>query len=218
MLYASSIPAPVNVISKAGILSSSDNNSGINLPASMTQEQFDAFMSSYEERRNRGSRIGLGGQFGGSRRPSPRITCFNCGLRGHYSDACNNPPISTFEQQRIRDAARYEREQREHEFGYCGTDRTQLPPLTGANTTEVSPRSMIPPQVLESPGGENNRVKAVSCVQSCRVTRRDLGNACVVLVRIPAVRTVFENALAEKRARLDDNDSESGRGPRGTKI
>ena len=36
--------------------------------------------------------------------------------------------------------------------------------------------------------------------------------------RIPAVRTIFENALAQKRATVDDNDLESTQGQRATKV
>jgi len=43
-------------------------------------------------------------------------------------------------------------------------------------------------------------------------------NACVVAARIPAVRTIFENALAEKRARVEDNDYESTQGQQATKV
>jgi len=59
---------------------------------------------------------------------------------------------------------------------------------------------------------------AVSCIRSCKVSSRDLENACIVASQIPAVRTIFENAMAEKRARVEDSDLESVTGRRAPKA
>jgi len=40
----------------------------------------------------------------------------------------------------------------------------------------------------------------------------------VVAGRIPAVRTIFENALAEKRARVEDRETDSMTGQRSIKV
>jgi len=88
------------------------------LPASMTQEQFNTFMSSYESTMRRGSRIPYipSGSSGNNRIINPRITCFTCGLRGHYADMCTNSPVSSYEQQQIRERLRHEREQSEADY------------------------------------------------------------------------------------------------------
>ena len=54
----------------------------------MTQEQFNAFMSSYESTMPPGPRYPYHSPSASqpSRRINPRVTCFNCGTRGHYAD------------------------------------------------------------------------------------------------------------------------------------
>jgi len=55
-------------------------------------------------------------------------------------------------------------------------------------------------------------------VRSCLVSRSHLGNACVIATRIAAVRTVFENALLEKRARVEDGEPDAAFRQRATKV
>ena len=82
----------------------------------ITQKQFNAFMSSYEATMRRGTRYLQGYSQPQASMAScginPRVTCFNCGTRGHYyEDLCTNPPVSSYEQQEIRKRLRREREQ-----------------------------------------------------------------------------------------------------------
>ena len=79
----------------------------------MTQEQFNTFMSSYEATMRRNSRYPYSQTSTpmASRRMNPRVTCFNCGTRGHYADMCTNPPVSSYQQQEIRERLRLELEQ-----------------------------------------------------------------------------------------------------------
>ncbi|KAG0643021.1 hypothetical protein HOY80DRAFT_998077 [Tuber brumale] len=58
----------------------------------------------------------------------------------------------------------------------------------------------------------------VVCVRYCSVNRTELGNACAVAARIPAVRTIFENPLAEKRAGVEDGEADAGSRWRATKV
>jgi len=154
-----------------------------------------------------------------NRRNNPRVTCFNCGVRGHYSDSCTHTPATAYEQQQIRDRVHREREQVEYD-NRVSERRTIEPPLSGANTIEITPRAILPRPSAEKDFSSAipSAATQVSCVRSCTVSRQDLGNACMVAARIPAVRTIFENALAEKRARVDDNDLESTQGQRATKV
>ena len=78
----------------------------------MTQEQFNTFMSSYEAttRRNLRHPYSQASPSMAPRRMNPRVTCFNCGTRGHYADMCTNPLVSSHEQQEIRERLRRERE------------------------------------------------------------------------------------------------------------
>src|SRR5205807_10599946 len=125
---------------KTDVLLTADSKSG---PlASFTQEQFNQYMANYEATVGRTSRS-FGGQQGALRRPNMRVTCFNCGLRGHYSDSCTNPPVSAYEQQQVRDTIRREREQQDRELFLHKTDRRQQPPASGANTTGLAPRSLL---------------------------------------------------------------------------
>ena len=90
--------------------------------------------------------------------------------------------------------------------------------LSGANTVEITPRAILPRQSPERTSTPAATSLPLACVRSCSVSRRDLGNACVVATRIPAVRTIFENALAEKRARVEDGEAERDSGQRATKV
>ena len=46
----------------------------------------------------------------------------------------------------------------------------------------------------------------ITGLRSCSVSHEDLQIACVVAARIPVVCTIFENALAEQHARVEDNE------------
>lgn len=183
-----------------------------------TQEQFNAFMSSYEATMGRGPcQPFSSGNGANNRRGNPRVTCFNCGARGHYSDTCTNPPLTSHEQQGIRDRIRRERDLQQQQ-DYRTPLTSPLPPLSGANATELTPRTILQRGLQDSSNPVATASSPVSCLRSCPVSRRDLGNACVVAARIPAVRTIFENALVEKRARVDEGDSESISGQRAPKV
>lgn len=92
------------------------------------------------------------------------------------------------------------------------------PPLSGANTVELTPRAILPRSPPERSSPQLSTSVQVTCVRFCSISRSDLGNACVVATRIPAVRTIFENALAEKHARVEDEDGEAEFGQRATKV
>jgi len=51
-----------------------------------------------------------------------------------------------------------------------------------------------------------------ACVKTCSIGCRNLGEACAILARIPAVATIFEKALVKKRARVleEEEDEEDG--------
>ena len=108
---------------------------------------------------------------------------------------CTNPPVSSFEPQQIRDKLHREREQTETE--YHPLERSLQPQATGANKIEIAPRMILPRPGNDHQLGGSSSSPAVSCIRSSQVSTRDLGNACVVAAQIPAVRTIFQNALAE---------------------
>jgi len=217
-LYSPPVVPQVNAVAVTDMARPTGEQSA--LPAAMTQEQFNMFMAGYEASVRQSPRspytYGPLGSSLNNRRANSRITCFNCGQRGHYSDMCSNPPVSSFEQQQLRDRLRRERDQNDME--YLQPDRRLEPPATGANKIELTPRMILP-----RPGNENQNIwpsppPAVSCIRSCQVSRSDLGNACVVAAQIPAVRTIFQNAMAEKRARVEENDLDSHSGHRASKT
>jgi len=43
--------------------------------------------------------------------------------------------------------------------------------------------------------------EAVFCIRSCKVISQDLENACVIAAQIPALQTIFANAIAEKASK-----------------
>ena len=207
-LYSNPVLHPVNTVSKTEFASSSSGNVSLTPTPSLTltQERFNTFMASYKATMGRTSRFPFPSQGNpaANRRVNSRVTCFNCGNLGHYADACVNQPLSTNEQQEIRERIRRERELTSQD--YRRLEPVPLPPLTGSNSIEITPRAILP-----RPGNDSQKVGTtapVSCLRSCSVSQEDLGVACVVAARIPAVRTIFENALVEKRARVEHSESD----------
>lgn len=216
-LYTTPVYPPVNTVGKASLIPLAVANTPVLPP--LTQDQFNAFMNAYETSVGRIPRNQHSGQgsFNSARRSNPRVTCFNCGIRGHYSDSCTSQPLTSYKQQQVRDRIRRERELSDPEFR-SPEQRIEQPPLSGANTVELAPRTILPrpsPDRASPPAATSVQV---TCVRSCSVSRSDLGNACVVATRIPAVRTIFENALAEKRARLEDGEAEPESRARASKV
>jgi len=81
-LYSAPVYPPVNTVGKANL----SPLQAMNAPPFplLIQEQFNAFMNAYEASVGRSSRNQYGGQgsFNSNRRNNPRVTCFNCGIRG----------------------------------------------------------------------------------------------------------------------------------------
>ncbi|KAG0130026.1 hypothetical protein HOY82DRAFT_610018 [Tuber indicum] len=207
-LYSAPSLPPVRSVVKAEVPHTHTSGT-IGLSATMTQDQFNTYMSPYEASLGRRPQSPYGQPGGGTnlRRGNPRVTCFNCGIRGHYSDMCTNPPVSSFEQQQIRERIRREREV--PDSNYRIPDRPLDPPLSGANAIDINPRTVVQrPSNISEVRALPTTSSPVTCVRSCSVNRKELGNACVILARIPAIRTIFENALAEKRARVEEEDVE----------
>ena len=216
LLYTTPSLPQVNAVSKTEFPASPMLNS-LTSPL-ITQEQFNSLMSAYEASIGRlpGNSYRPSINPPGNRRLNPRVTCFNCGQRGHYSDSCTNQPVSFLEQQQIRERIRQDRSPLDTDFRPSGP--LVEPPLSGANATELRPRAIIQRQLSEKAAVTCSPASPVSCVRSCSVTTRDLGTACTIAARIPAVRTIFENALAEKRARVEEGDMESLAGQRAPKL
>ncbi|KAG0127110.1 hypothetical protein HOY82DRAFT_542186 [Tuber indicum] len=151
-LYPAPSLPPVRSVAKAEVPHTHSSGT-IGLSATMTQDQFNTYMSSYEASLGRRPQSPYGQPGGGTnlRRGNPRVTCFNCGIRGHYSDMCANPPVSSYEQQQIRDRIRREREV--PDSNYRIPDRPLDLPLSGANAIDINPRTVVqhPSNVSEHP-------------------------------------------------------------------
>jgi len=215
-LYTAPVLSTVNAVSKTDIASTSAGN--VPPALTLTQEQFNAYMSTYEGTMGRMARLPASspGYQASNRRTNPRVTCFNCGNRGHYSDTCMNQPLTTYEEQEIGERIRKEREL--NHAVYRHSEPIQPPPLSGSNAIAITQRSIMPRPNHEPPKLSTVGAVPVSCLRSCSVSQGDLGIACVVAARIAAVRTIFENALAEKRARVEDTESEVHNTQRATKV
>jgi len=94
--------------------------------SSISQEEFNTLMSNFMSSMGFSKSESLGGsgpppsrlrQPGSSRGGSrASIVCYNCGMRGHYSDSCTSAPLSALERQQIRDNDRREKDIREGYF------------------------------------------------------------------------------------------------------
>ena len=109
---------------------------------------------------------------------------------------CNNSSVSFYEQQQIRENIRREQELQDQ---FLRSQEPYTPtPLSGANTVPIASRLILPgPRQHES---VPEPTPPVSCVRSCSMVRTDLGKACEVLARIPAVRTIFEKCTCRKES------------------
>ena len=215
-LYSTPPVPQVNVVAVTDLSCPAPENS-VASPI-MTQEQFNAFMSSYESTMRRGPRYLYHSPSASqpSRRITPRVTCFNCGTRGHYADMCTNPAISSYEQQQIRERLCREREQ--FTADYSSVEQRLEPLLSGSNTIAVTPRAILQRPTSDKPLAGVATTPLVTCVRSCKVSERDLGQACKIASQIPAVRTIFQNALAEKRARIEGAEMDGMTGQQAAKA
>jgi len=217
-LYSSPMMSKVNSIAVTDIPNSALANSISSLI--ITQEQFNPFMSSYEATMRKGTRYPQDHSRPqasmASRRINPRVTCFNCGTRGHYADMCTNPPVSSYEQQEIGERLCCESEHLPN--SYSPPQARLEPPLSGPNRITVTPRAILQCSTPDKPAVSQLLAALLTCVRSCRESERDLGQACMIAAHIPAVRTIFQNALAEKRARVEDVDGEGVSSQRATKA
>ena len=215
-LYSAPIVPQVNAVAVTDIPSTAGGN-GVSSPI-MTQEQFNAFMSTYEATMRRGQRYPYNQMSSSAnpRRINPRVTCFNCGIKGHYADTCTNPPVSSYEQQQIRERLRREREQLTND--YSVVENRLEPPLSGPNAIALTPRAILQRPSSDKPPAGALLTPAVTCVRSCKVSEKDLEHACLIAAQIPAVRTIFQNALAEKRARVEEAEADTSTNQRAAKA
>ena len=149
--------------------------------------------------------------------------CFNCGGNGHISTGCTNTPLPYAEQRKIREDVRLEREAR------MAATNTNLSAGSGAIRSEGPVRAQTVPvrvvattpetgRIMEVNSEEELEVSPVSCIKvvSVAADKAVIGQACSALMRLPAVAAIFENAMADKRVRVDDDDEyeQSSRGPK----
>lgn len=138
---------------------------------------------------------------------------------------CKNPPLSYAEQKRVRDESRAERDAKMSATTGSAADSSR-----GATTTiERAPSKSQPGvpvrvatgstgigfggQITEvTCDGKENQVSgnSIACVQVVAVAahKRIVGQACATLMRMPAVAAIFENAMVDKRVRVEDDDYE----------
>ena len=182
-LYSAPVLSTVNAVSKTDIASASAGN----VPAALTltQEQFKAYMATYETTMGRMARCQASspGYQPRNRRTNPPVTCFNCGKRGHYSDTCINQPLTSYEQQEIRERIWKERELNHEDYHH--PEPIQPPPLSGSNAIAITQRSIIPRPNNELPKPSTVGPVPVSCLRSCSVSQGDFGIACVVAAKFP---------------------------------
>ena len=155
---------------------------------------------------------------------SSTVVCFNCGGTGHISTVCKNPPLSYAEQKRVRDESRAERDARVGASTNSGVNNRGS--ATTVERTQYRAQPAIPVRVVATtadlglggwiteidPEDGNRQVSgnSVSCVRVVSVApdKRIVGQACATLMRMPAVAAIFENAMVDKRVRVEDDDYE----------
>jgi len=149
-LYTTPVYPPVNTVGKASLTPLATANTSVLPP--LTQEQFNALMNAYEASVGRLPRNQYSGQGNchSARRSNPGVTCFNCGIRGHYSDSCTNQPLTSYEQQQVRDRIRWEREQSDSELPISRTPHRATPTFGSKHGRAASKRDSTTSNSRES--------------------------------------------------------------------
>ena len=161
----------------------------------------------------------------GGKAGSSNVVCFNCGEMGHISTVCKNPPLSYAKQKRVRDESRAERDAKMGSSTGSAVDNSR----GATTTTEKCPGKSqpgVPVRVATASTGvgfggritevtsdekksqvSGNNVAFVRVV-AVAADKRIVGQACATLMRMPAVAAIFENAMVDKRVRVEDDDYE----------
>ena len=156
-----------------------------------------------------------------SGRSTANVICFNCGESGHFSLGCVNPPLTYAEQKRIRDQFRVDRDARQQDTAGVGTAAGEKVPsqprraVVSFASQQVSTAQSV--NASEESGsriteivGEAGIVKAspISYIMlvSVAVDKKIVGQACGTIMRMPAVAAIFEEALVDKRVRVEEDD------------
>lgn len=77
-----------------------------------------------------------------SSRPGDNRICFKCGLPGHISPNCTNPPLPPAEQAKIRKAARYQPRPAANKTGQDQTKRAPNPWSLESRVVEIPTTSL----------------------------------------------------------------------------
>ena len=159
---------------------------------------------------------------------SPRVTCFACGRRGHYANTCQYPPLSPDEQEQLRENARAHRLQQaglgtvpQGNLRFVGSTLTEntnnrndveAPEREEPRITEICERTTpgSQPEDADRVGGAFTGHRINHLPPATRTQMNNVGAACAVLSRIPPVMSILQKIMAEKRTRMEAEDSGEG--------
>ena len=101
---------------------------------------------------------------------------------------------------------------------YSPVSTRSEPLLSSPNTIAVTPRAILQRPTPENPASSEFLVAPVTCIRSCKVSERSMEQACKIAAQNPAIRTIFQHALGEKRARVYKSDGKGSLSQRASKA
>ena len=164
----------------------------------------------------------------------PRVTCFSCGRRGHYANSCQYPPLSPDEQEQLRESAHAHRLQQaglmssssphvnhiSSQIAGRNIFTPQGPEERDGTQREVGNRTDTAGDRISeihehegqsAPGGNAPTMnEPVASRRGTSMANRPttVGAACAVLSRLPPVLSRLQKIMAEKRARMEAEDTQ----------
>lgn len=166
--------------------------------------------------------------------PSPRVTCFGCGQRGHYANTCQYPPLSPDEQEQLGENARMHWLQQAGlaipgpgPAGFAGSatvqgmeetqdDRKDAQRGEPSRTTEIQEGQEE--VILRTNVGVANQNRTSTPGRTTHPQPPSIGAACAVLSRVPPVMSILQKIMAEKQARMEAEEGLGEAGPRTMKT
>jgi hypothetical protein len=189
------------------------------VPGMLSQQQFNDYMDNYIKRQ-KAQDFRLPAQAPtvtapAARGPTPWVTCFTCGQKGHCSNECTGTPLPWDDQLKIRERVAMESQEYRARKAAAGS-LDGVPPASGVNAVTIGSNPVMQRR-LSSTSLEQPRIMGANNIQVVRMGNSQATTAAFAMLhRIPGVmQAVRDAAMALKRDRaeaaLDTDDHGKGK-------